>query len=66
MRCGAGTMATMVAHDKGLAAKGLLRHKTLTTTAQFYIDSVPSETRAAVEEVMGKWALAIASSLAIP
>jgi len=51
MRRGAGTMATMVARDKGLAAKGLLRHKTLTTTAQFYIDSVPSETRAAVQEV---------------
>jgi hypothetical protein len=46
-------MTTMVAKEKGLAAKGLLRHKTLTTTAQFYIDSVPSETRAAVEEVGG-------------
>lgn len=51
MRRGAGTIATMVARDKGLAAKGLLRHKTITTTAEFYIDSVPSETRLAVEEV---------------
>lgn len=51
LRRGAGTMATMVARDRGLAAKGLLRHRTLSTTSQFYIDSVPSETREAVEEM---------------
>lgn len=51
MRRGAGTIATIVARDKGLAAKGLLRHKTLSTTTEYYIDSVPSETRLAVEEV---------------
>jgi hypothetical protein len=41
----------MVANDRDLAAKGLLRHASLTTTAAHYIDSVPSETRAAVEEI---------------
>lgn len=51
LRRGAGTITTMVARDKGLAARGLLRHKTLTTTAQFYISEVPEETRAAVEQV---------------
>ena len=49
-RRGAGTITTVIARDRGLAAKGLLRHKTLTTTAAHYIDSVQSETRAAVEQ----------------
>lgn len=51
LRRGAGTITTMAARDKGLAARGLLRHKTLTTTAQFYIGEVPEETKAAVESV---------------
>lgn len=51
LRRGAGTIITMAARDKGLAARGLLRHKTLTTTAQFYIGEVPEETKAAVESV---------------
>lgn len=51
LRRGAGTITTMVARDRGLAAKGLLRHASLTTTAAHYIDSVPSETRAAVDEI---------------
>jgi integrase len=51
LRRGCATMATVVARDRGLAAKGLLRHASLTTTAAHYIDSVPSETREAVEEV---------------
>jgi len=51
LRRGAGTITTMVARDRGLAAKGLLRHASLSTTSEHYIDSVPSETRAAVEQV---------------
>ncbi len=51
LRRGAGTMTTMVARDRGLAAKGLLRHSSLTTTAAHYIDSVPEETRKAVDAV---------------
>lgn len=51
LRRGSGTICTQAARDKGLAARGLLRHKTLTTTAQFYISEVPEETRAAVEQV---------------
>ena len=51
LRRGAGTIATVAARDKGLAARGLLRHKTVTTTAQFYIGDVPEETRAAVQTV---------------
>jgi hypothetical protein len=41
----------MAAGDRGLAAKGLLRHASLTTTTAHYVDSVPSETREAVDEV---------------
>ena len=51
LRRGAGTITTMVARDRGLAAKGLLRHASLSTTSEHYIDSVPSETRAAVEQI---------------
>jgi integrase len=51
LRRGAGTITIMVARARGLAAKGLLRHASLTTTAAHYIDSVPTETRAAVEEI---------------
>jgi integrase len=51
LRRGAGTITTLAARDKGLAARGLLRHKTLTTTTQFYVGEVPEETRAAVEQV---------------
>ncbi len=42
---------TLVAGDKGLAAKGLLRHKTLQTTTQFYVKDVPEETNAAAQKV---------------
>jgi integrase len=51
MRRGAGTLATLVARDRGLAAKGLLRHKSLSTTTEYYIDSVPAETRQASDLV---------------
>lgn len=51
LRRGAGTLTTLVARDRGLAAKGLLRHASLTTTSSHYIDSVPTETRTAVEEI---------------
>jgi len=51
LRRGAGTMVTLAAGDRGLSAKGLLRHKTLTTTTQFYVKDVPAETQAAVQRV---------------
>ena len=51
LRRGAGTITTLAAGDRGLSAKGLLRHKTLSTTTQFYVKDVPGETKAAVQRV---------------
>jgi len=50
-RTGISTIATALAKDKGLAAKGLLRHSTLATTDQNYIQTVPAETLAAMTEL---------------
>jgi integrase len=47
-RTGVSTIATALAKDKGLAAKGLLRHSQLATTDRNYIQTVPAETMAAV------------------
>jgi integrase len=51
LRRGGGTSMTLAAGDRGLAAKGLLRHKTLQTTTQFYVKDVPEETNAAAQKV---------------
>jgi hypothetical protein len=51
LRRGAGTTMTLVAGDRGFAAKGLLRHKTLQTTTQFYVKDVPEETSIAAQGV---------------
>jgi integrase len=51
LRRGAGTTMTAEAGDRGLAAKGLLRHKTLATTTTFYVKDVPEETSAAAQKV---------------
>lgn len=50
-RRGAGTIATAVAKDSGLAAKGLLRHANLSTTTQHYVKGVPAETQLAMKRV---------------
>jgi len=42
------TIATALAKDNGLAAKGLLRHSQLATTDRNYIQTVPAETIAAM------------------
>lgn len=51
LRRGAGTTMTNVAGDRGLAAKGLLRHRDLATTTQFYVKDVPAETLLAAQKV---------------
>jgi integrase len=48
-RTGISTIATALAKDNGLAAKGLLRHSQLATTERNYIQTIPSETLAAME-----------------
>jgi integrase len=50
-RRGAGTIATALAKDNGLAAKGLLHHANLSTTTQYYVKGVPAETQLAMEKV---------------
>ena len=50
-RRGAGTIATAVPKDSGLAAKGLLRHANLSTTTQHYVKGVPAETQLAMKRV---------------
>jgi integrase len=50
-RRGAGIIATALAKDNGLAAKGLLRHSNLSTTTQYYVKGVPAETQLAMEKV---------------
>lgn len=47
-RTGISTIATALAKDNGLAAKGLLRHSQLSTTDRSYIQTVPAETLAAM------------------
>jgi integrase len=47
-RTGVSTIATALAKDNGLAAKGLLRHSQLATTDRNYIQTVPAETLAAM------------------
>lgn len=47
-RTGVSTIATALAKDNGLAAKGLLRHSQLATTDRNYIQTVPAETVAAM------------------
>jgi integrase len=47
-RTGISTIATALAKDNGLAAKGLLRHSQLATTERNYIQTIPSETLAAM------------------
>lgn len=49
LRRGAATLAATV--ESPLAAKGLLRHADLTTTARHYIKDVPEETLRAVEKI---------------
>jgi integrase len=56
-----GTVATALAKDNGLAAKGLLRHATLATTDRNYIGIVPEETRAAMAEMERQYAECCAS-----
>jgi hypothetical protein len=51
-----GTTATAPAKDKGLAAKGLLRHATLATTDRNDIGVVPAETQAAMDELERQFA----------
>jgi len=53
LRRGCGTISTTVMHDKGLAAKSLLRHRDMATTSRFYIASVPAEARQAAD-LMGQ------------
>ncbi|MCU1269628.1 MAG: hypothetical protein JWN74_922 [Acidobacteriaceae bacterium] len=50
-RTGVSTIATALAKDNGLAAKGLLRHSQLSTTDRNYIQTVPAETLAAMTAV---------------
>jgi len=50
-RTGVSTIATALAKDNGLAAKGLLRHSQLATTERNYIQTVPAETVAAMAAV---------------
>ena len=47
-RTGISTIATALAKDNGLAAKGLLRHSQLATTERNYIQTIPTETLAAM------------------
>jgi integrase len=47
-RRGAGTLVTAVAKDKGMAAKGPLRHSNLSTTTAHYVKDVPQETQQAM------------------
>jgi integrase len=49
LRRGIATLATQV--DSPLAAKGLLRHKNLSTTQTHYIKDVPEETLRAAEKI---------------
>jgi integrase len=51
LRLGAGTVLTLASGDRGLSAKGLLRHENLSTTTAFYVKDVPAETKAAVQRV---------------
>ena len=55
-RTGISTIATALAKDNGLAAKGLLRHSTLATTDRNYIQTVPAETQAAMAELERQFA----------
>ena len=50
-RTGISTIATALAKDNGLAAKGLLSHATLATADRNYIQTVPAETQAAMDEL---------------
>ena len=47
---------TTLAKDNGLAAKALLRHSTLATTDQNYIQAIPAETLAAMNELERQFA----------
>jgi integrase len=49
LRRAAGTIATKV--ESLLAAKGLLRHKNIATTAAHYVKDVPSDTAASVNKI---------------
>ena len=49
LRRGLATTATAV--DSPLAAKSLLRHSSIQTTAQHYIKSVPAEALRAVDKI---------------
>ena len=55
-RTGISTIATALAKDNGLAAKGLLRHSTLATTDRNYIQTVPAETQVAMNELERQFA----------
>ena len=50
------TTTTALAKDKGLAAKGFLRHATLATTDRNYIQTVPAETLDAMSELERQFA----------
>jgi len=55
-RTGVSTIATALAKDNGLAAKGLLRHSQLATTERNYIQTVPDETLAAMNALERQFA----------
>jgi integrase len=49
LRRGVSTTLTDLAKDNGLASKGLLRHRSLATTNQYYIKDAPKSTIQAME-----------------
>jgi len=55
-RTGVSTIATALAKDNGLAAKGLLRHSQLATTERNYIQTLPDETLAAMNALERQFA----------
>jgi integrase len=59
-RRGAGTMATEVSKDNGLAAKSLLRHSNIATAQVHYIKSVPAEAVRASQMVNARMMAALA------